>query len=136
MNFIPLFFICIKMFHFIHARQLAYFLMNVKKLMQERRANPQRKHVVLMDGTTMVFIIYFVCDVLFMLYCIWLMMEENTWASGCMLLILAAMESFAIRGRIAGTYEIDENGYLFPRMWFRYLMFGMSMFILLKLFEG
>lgn len=136
MNFIPLFFICVKMFYFIHARQLAFFLQNVKKLLQERRKNPQQKHVVIVDGSSMLFTIYFICDVLFMFYCIWLMFDDATWASGCMLLIISAMESFAMKARISGTYKIDKNGYLFPRMWFRYLMFGQSMFILLKLFEG
>lgn len=136
MNLIPLFFICVKMFHFIHAQQLAFFLHNVKALLQARRTEPKRKHVVIVDNTSLLYIVYFVCDVLFMFYCIYLMLDDATWAPGCMLLIISAMESFAMRARIDGTYQIDDEGYIFPRMWFRYLMFGMSMFILLKLFEG
>ena len=53
-----------------------------------------------------------------------------------LLLIIAAMESLAIHARITGTYEVDAQGYVYPRMWFRYMTFAETMFILLKLFEG
>ena len=32
--------------------------------------------------------------------------------------------------------HVDEKGYVYPSVWFRYLTFAETMFILLKLFEG
>lgn len=136
MNFVPLFFICVRMFHFINAHRIAYFLQNFAKLLEQRRAHPERKQIVIVDGSASVFIMYFLCDVLFLLYCIWLMLHETTWTPGFLLLVVAAMESFAIHLRISGTFITDGNGFVYPRSWFRYLTFGESMFILLKLFEG
>lgn len=136
MNFIPLFFICVRMFHFINAHRIAYFLQNFSKLLEQRRAHPERRQVVIVDGSASIFIMYFLCDVLFLLYCIWLMLHDATWTPGFLLLVIAAMESFAIHLRISGTFITDSHGFVYPRSWFRYLTFGESMFILLKLFEG
>lgn len=136
MNFLPLFFICVRMFHFINAHRIAYFLQNFSKLLEQRRAHPERKQIVIVDGSASIFIFYFICDVLFLLYCIWLMLYDATWTPGFLLLVIAAMESLAIHVRISGTYVMDSQGFVYPRSWFRYLTFGESMFILLKLFEG
>lgn len=136
MNFIPLFFICVRMFHFINAHRIAYFLQNFSKLLEQRRAHPERRQVVIVDGSASIFIMYFLCDVLFLLYCIWLMLHDATWTPGFLLLVIAAMESFAIHLRISGTFITDSHGFVYSRSWFRYLTFGESMFILLKLFEG
>ena len=136
MNFIPLFFICMRMFHFIHTKRIYYFLQGFAKLLEEKRRNPDRKQVILVDGTASIFIMYFMSDVLCPLYCIWLMVHDATWTPGFLLLIIAAMESLAIHARITGTYEVDAQGYVYPRMWFRYMTFAETMFILLKLFEG
>lgn len=88
-----------------------------------------------MDSTASIFIVYFICDVLFLLYCIWLMFYEATWTQGFLLLLIAAMESIAVHARISGTFTVDAQGFVYPRTWFRYLTFGETMFILLKLFE-
>lgn len=136
MNFLPLFFICMRMFHFIHTQRIYFFLQSFAKLLEEKRRHPERKHVILVDGTASIFIMYFVSDVLYLLYCIWLMLHDATWIPGFLLLTIAAMESVAIHARIIGTYEVDAKGFVYPRIWFRYLTFGETMFILLKLFEG
>lgn len=136
MNFVPLFFICVRMFHFVNADKIAYFLQNFSKLLDERRAHPQRRQIVVVDASVSIFIFYFICDVLFLLYCIWLMLYDATWTPGFLLLVIAAMESLAIHARISGTYIMDAQGFVYPRAWFRYLTFGEAMFILLKLFEG
>ncbi|MDY4920437.1 MAG: hypothetical protein SO119_05110 [Phascolarctobacterium sp.] len=136
MNILALFFICMRMFHFIHAQRIYYFLQTFSKLLEERRRNPHQRQVVLIDGSASLFIMYFVADVLYLLYCIWLMLHDATWTPGFLLLVIAAMETVAIHGRISGTYIMDAQGYVYPRTWFRYLTFGETMFILLKLFEG
>ncbi len=136
MNFIALFFLCVRMFHFIHAHRLAYLLQRFGKILEERRANPNHKQIIIIDGSASVFVLYFILDALFLLYCIWLMLHDATWTPGFLLLVIAAMESLAVHARISGTYEQDSEGFVYPRSWFRYLTFGESMFILLRLFEG
>lgn len=135
MNSIALFFICVRMFHFIHAQRIFCFLQSFSRMLEERRQHPERKQIILMDSTASIFIVYFICDVLFLLYCIWLMFYEATWTQGFLLLLIAAMESIAVHARISGTFTVDAQGFVYPRTWFRYLTFGETMFILLKLFE-
>ena len=136
MNILALFFICMRMFHFIHTQRIYFFLQGLAKLLEEKRKHPERKQVILVDGNASIFIMYFVSDVLYLLYCIWLMLHDATWTPGFLLLIIAAMESVAIHARIIGTYVVDAKGYVYPSIWFRYLTFAETMFILLKLFEG
>ena len=136
MNILALFFICMRMFHFIHTQRIYFFLQGFAKLLEEKRKYPERKQVILVDGSASIFIMYFVSDVLYLLYCIWLMLHDATWTPGFLLLIIAAMESVAIHARIIGTYVVDAKGYVYPSIWFRYLTFAETMFILLKLFEG
>ena len=124
------------LFHFIHSRRIAYLLQRFSRILDERRANPGRKQVIIIDGSATTFIIYFLLDVFFLLYCIWLMLHEVTWTPGFLLLVIAALESLAIHARISGAYDEDEEGFVYPRTWLRYLCFGESMFILLRLFEG
>ena len=63
MNFIALFFLCVRMFHFIHSRRIAYLLQRFSRILDERRANPGRKQVIIIDGSATTFIIYFLLDV-------------------------------------------------------------------------
>ena len=136
MNILALFFICMRMFHFIHTQRIYFFLQGFAILLEEKRKHPERKQVILVDGSASIFIMYFVSDVLYLLYCIRLMLHDATWTPGFLLLIIAAMESVAIHARIIGTYVVDAKGYVYPSIWFRYLTFAETMFILLKLFEG
>lgn len=135
MNFFPLFFICIKMYAFINARELAYFLHNFANILRHRRENPGSKQIIYMDKTGLRFIFYLATDILFLLYCLYLLSDESTWKPGFLLLAISAMEAYALRARIYGTYVKDKLGFVYSTMWFRHLMTGMSLFILLKLFE-
>lgn len=136
MNFMALFFLCVRMYHFIHAQRLSYLIQNFNRIARQRREHPEQRQIIIIDSSASVFIAYFVLEFLFLLYCIWLMLHEATWGQGFLLLIIAAMESIGVHARISGVYEEDSNGFVYPRSWFRYLTFGESMFILLRLFEG
>lgn len=136
MNYIALFFIFIKMFHFINAMEIAFFVQSLTRLIREQRKSNKVKKVVIIDNHTFIYFMYLIGDFLFLIYGIWLIFDDVLWQEGCMLLIISALEAYAVRARIIGTYAMDSHGFVYPRMWFRYLMFGMSMFILLRLFEG
>lgn len=136
MNFIALFFICLKMYSFIYAKELAYFLHNFANILKYRRENPGKKQVIYMDKTGLRFLFFLTIDILFLLYCLYLLSDDNTWQPGFFLLTISVMETVALRARIYGTYVLDKLGFAYSTMWFRHLMTGMSLFVLLKLFKG
>ena len=122
MHYIPLLFLCAKVFSFIYHRELALFLHNFRAIVEARRST-KKVHVVFIDKTTIFFLIYFLIDILFLFYCIWLITGDS-WEPGCMLLFLSALESYGVQGRI------------YAKIWFKYLMSAQIMFILLQLFHG
>ena len=104
MHYIPLLFLCAKVFSFIYHRELALFLHNFRAIVEARRST-KKVHVVFIDKTTIFFLIYFLIDILFLFYCIWLITGDS-WEPGCMLLFLSALESYGVQGRIAGAYAL------------------------------
>ncbi|MCD7974215.1 MAG: hypothetical protein LUF25_00080 [Phascolarctobacterium sp.] len=136
MNVIPLFFITIKMFALMNTRQVAFSIQNIVTMLQSMGKSSGKKQFVLVNQSAMIFIFYMIADILFLFYCLWLMCSDDTWTPGCMLLIISAMESYAMHVRIDGTYTADPLGFVYPRLWFKYLMNGQSLFILLKLLHS
>lgn len=136
MNVIPLFFITIKMFALMNTRRVAFFIQNIVTMLQSMGKSSGKKQFVLVNQSAMIFIFYMIADILFLFYCLWLMCSDDTWTPGCMLLIISAMESYAMHVRIDGTYTADPLGFVYPRLWFKYLMNGQSLFILLKLLHS
>ena len=86
MHYIPLLFLCAKVFSFIYHRELALFLHNFRAIVEARRST-KKVHVVFIDKTTIFFLIYFLIDILFLFYCIWLITGDS-WEPGCMLKLL------------------------------------------------
>ena len=80
MHYIPLLFLCAKVFSFIYHRELALFLHNFRAIVEARRST-KKVH-------------------------------------------------------IAGAYEISPQGFIYAKIWFKYLMSAQIMFILLQLFHG
>ena len=85
MHYIPLLFLCAKVFSFIYHRELALFLHNFRAIVEARRST-KKVHVVFIDKTTIFFLIYFLIDILFLFYCIWLITGDS-WEPGCMAVI-------------------------------------------------
>ena len=57
MHYIPLLFLCAKVFSFIYHRELALFLHNFRAIVEARRST-KKVHVVFIDKTTIFFLIY------------------------------------------------------------------------------
>ena len=83
---------------------------------------PKKVHVVFIDKTTIFFLIYFLIDILFLFYCDLAHYPVPCWEPGCMLLFLSALESYGVQGRIAGAYEVSPQGFIYAKIWFKYLM--------------
>lgn len=54
MHYIPLLFLCAKVFSFIYHRELALFLHNFRVIVETRKSR-QKVHVVFLDKTTIFF---------------------------------------------------------------------------------
>lgn len=133
MQYLPLFFLCTKVFSFIYYKELALFLHNFRAIVEARKS-AKKINIILIDKTTMFFLLYFLTDILFLLYCIWLI-TGDLWQPGCMLLFLSALESYGIQARIIGTYEINPLGFVHAKVWFKYIMSAQIMYILLELLQ-
>ena len=68
-------------------------------------------------------------------FCIYLLMQPNTWTPGVLLLLIASLESCAAYYDIDGTNYQEEDGYSYPTLWWRYATSGASLFILTRLLE-
>lgn len=135
MHYIPLLFLGAKVFSFIYHRELALFLHNFQAILAARK-NVQKVQVVFIDRTAVFFLFYLLIDMLFLFYCIWLISGDG-WQPGCMLLLLSALESYGVQGRIDGVYEVHRKlGFVCARVWFKYLTSAQIMYILLQLFHG
>ena len=55
MHYIPLLFLCAKVFSFIYHRELALFLHNFRAIVEARRST-KKVHVVFIDKTTIFFL--------------------------------------------------------------------------------
>ncbi len=136
MEHIALFFICLKMYSFMYTQELAYFIHKFAQILEHRRNNPGSKQVIYMDKTGLRFLFYLAVDILFLIYCIFLLSDESTWQPGFFLLSLAALEAYALRARVPGTFMLHKSGYAYATLWFRYLMTGLTLYVLLRLFKG
>lgn len=136
MNYLALFFIAAKMYAFMYTKELAYFIQSFSLMLQNRKKNPKIRQVLVVDKNSLLFILYFIVDILFMFYCIWIMLGDTNWEPGCMLLMISALESYAMHSRISGTYTIHRLGFIYPKPWLRYLTTGMTLFILLNLLQN
>ena len=63
MNLIALFFICLRMYSFMRAEEIAYFIQTFSNILKSRRENPKQKQIIYMDKTGMQFIIYLLMDI-------------------------------------------------------------------------
>ena len=95
MHYIPLLFLCAKVFSFIYHRELALFLHNFRAIVEARRST-KRYMLFLLIKPLFFFLIYFLIDILFLFYCIWLITGDS-WEPGCMLLFLSALSLMVSR---------------------------------------
>lgn len=134
MKYLPLIFVCLKTFYFFRAKDICYCLSTIKKLAQERRANPGQKHVVIVTQVSALYIIYMVTDIFFFFYTCFLIFLSPYKIPGLLLLTFTVLESFALRYRVTGTYcEDTVHNFVYPNFFLRNVLFLVNAYILLKL---
>lgn len=134
MKYIPLIFVCLKTFYFFRAKDICYCLSTIKRLAEERRENPEQRHVVIITQVSALYIIYMVADILFFFYSVFLIFLSTYKVPGLLLLTFSVLETFALRYKVYGTYsEDEEHHFTYPSFFLRNFMFLINSYILLKL---
>jgi hypothetical protein len=130
MKLLPLFFVVLEIINIFLYKRYYYYTQFVSALF---RNPPQDKfRIVLINKLALFFIANYILHFFFLAYCIYLMLSEN-WQPGCMLLLLAALESFSVQKNIDGLTIKQENGYTYPKALFKYFISTLTIFILLNL---
>ena len=130
MKLLPLFFAILEIINIFLYNRYYYYTQLMTALFKKPPQNKLR--VVLINKFTMLFIANYILHFFFLAYCIYLMFSGN-WQPGCMLLLLAALESFSVQKNIDGLTVKQENGYTYPKALFKYFMSTLTIFILLNL---
>lgn len=129
-------FIFTRLYDFMNFRSLARMSQNMTKALENHKENPKSTTVFVIDKNPAFFLFSFLADILFLFFCVYLMFDNNTWTPGTLLLIISALESYAIYAKIDGTcYKDETDNYYYPSVWWRYITTGSSLFILTRLLE-
>lgn len=136
MRWITLFFISMQFFYLFNAREL-YYLMNLyTKLAKEKQAQPGNKKIILLNDSSLFFLMYMIADFLYLVYGIYLLASDNYWQQGGMLLIISALEAYAHHMKVSYTYVEDPAGFTYPNSWCKCLFTGAALFILTRLYAS
>ena len=134
MEHLPFIFIGFKTFYFLRTKDICYCLATVKRLAKERREHPEQKHIVIVTQVSIIYILYMIADVLFFFYTCFLIFLSPHKIPGLLLLTFTALEAYAMRYKVAGTYDEDKkHNFVYPTFWLRNLLFFSNCYILLRL---
>lgn len=132
MKYLPLFFLTIKIFYFFNYRVIHKFQENLKRYLDEDDKNAAR--LMLSGLPPQICIGFLLADILFLAYCVYLMLSPQSKTPGILLLTIDTLETAAVYFRIKWASTIDNQGYTYPSLWLRYLAFGATVFILINLY--
>lgn len=134
MKYVALFFIMLKIFYFFNYRIIHQYQENLMRYANSDEDNS--KGLSFAGLYPSVILAFLLSDLLFLAYCIFLMFDSITKTPGILLLSIDTLQTAAVHFRIKGASYIDTRGYTYPTIWFRYLTFGATIYILFNLFEN
>ena len=130
MKLFPMFFIVLEIINFIFYKRYYYYTQWMTALL--RKEHKDKLRIVLVNKITLLFLANYILHFFFLAYCIYLMFIGN-WQPGCMLLLLASLESFSVQKNIEGVTIRHANGFTYPKPIFKYFISTLTIFILLNL---
>lgn len=130
MKLFPIFFIVLEILNIFFYKRYYYYTQWMTALL--RNPPKDRLKVLLINKITLLFIANYILHFFFLAYCIYLMFSGN-WQPGCMLLLLATLESFSVQKNIEGVTIKYANGVTYPKAPFKYFISILTIFILLNL---
>lgn len=136
MRWITLFFISMQFFYLFNTRELYYLMDLYTKLAKDKQSHPGEKTVILINDSSLFFLLYMIADFLYLIYGIYLLVSDNYWQQGGMLLIISALEAYAHHMKVAYTYVEDPAGFCYPNSWCKCLFTAASLFILTRIYAS
>lgn len=133
MKYLPLFFISIKLTYFFNYKEVHKFQENLKRYLDEKN-NANVLLTSQLPPTLCIFLL--LSDILYVAYCVFLMLHPITKTPGTQLLLIDTLYTAAVYFHIKWASFQDIQGYTYPAIWLRYLAFGASFFILINLYEN
>ena len=129
MNLIITFFIGIKLFGLVFSKELQHSIYVFSIARSTKKLSTLFKQG---NKFILIFISYTMFDLLFLIFCIKLLMTDQFATPAFFLLILGFLEIFGVMYRIPGTYY-DIKNLLYPRFFFNFFICdGVKCFILRK----
>lgn len=135
MQTFTIFFIFIQLYDFMNYRAIAKMTQDMKKTVDDHQKNPHGPIIFATSSSPNFFVMTLLTDLAFMVYCIVLMFDNSTWTPGILLMIIAALESYAAYNRVEGTCYLAKDGYYYPSLWWRYACSASTIFILTRLLQ-
>lgn len=124
-----------RLYDFMNYRAIARLSQDMTKAMEMHQQNPRQTAMYLSERSPSYFMFSLIGDILYLLVCVYLMFHEDTWTPGVLLLIIAALESYALYAKVEGTCFQAEDNYFYPCIWWRYACTGSTLFILTRLLQ-
>lgn len=128
-------FIFARLYAFMNYRSIAKLTQDMQRAVDGFQDGSEKPILFITDHSPTYFLVCLLCDVAYLFYCIYLMFSPETWTPGMLLLIIAALESYANYSHIDGTCFLDKDGYYYPSLWWRYACAASSLFILTRLLQ-
>lgn len=135
MQIILTFFIFVRLYDFMNYRSIARLSQDLSKIVEQHRNNPEQITIFATEHSPTYFVFNLLSDILYLCFCTYLMFNEETWTPGILLLIIAALESYALYAKVEGTCFLAKDKYYYPSLWWRYVTSGSSLFILTRLLQ-
>lgn len=129
-----LLFIVYHFFYLLYNKQLYNILQRYTTLLTQESDFNSNQTFSLLNNEYPLFTIFMVADLFYLLYCLWLLFTDNYWQQGGMLFLITSLETYAFHCNVAYTFDSDEEGFLYPKAWFRCFSSGLSIFILTRIY--
>ena len=130
-----IFFIFMQLYAFMNYRGIAKMTQDLKKTVEQHQRDPEAPIIFATSHSPNFFVTMLLTDIAYMIFCVVLMFNEETWTPGMLLMIIAALESYANYNHVDGTCYLAEDGYYYPSLWWRYACSASTIFILTRLLQ-
>ena len=130
MRVIPLLFVCTEVLAAVFYKRFYFYVQFFSDLVNKPEKGKTK--VIVIDNMALIFLCALIIHLALLFYCLYLMFIGQ-WQPGCMLLILSALESHAVKANISGVTVKSSRGYTYPTLLFKYTISTFTIFVLLNL---
>ena len=130
MHIIPLIFAISEVLGTIFYKRFYFYIQFFSQLINNPQDNKTK--VILLDKMALFFLVSLIMHFSLLAYCLYLMVA-GSWQPACMLLLLSALESYAVKANISGATIKSSRGFTYPTILFKTIISSLTLFILLNL---